>query len=116
MNFKSLNGVWKLKTFLHHLVGTEFFFNFDFQMHKTHLESFAFEILFLGDYSSTFYLFDDESLKYITFLASLLGHFEKTCISAKTCRYYCLNFDLEMLSHRFVSHALKGVDSLSISN
>ena len=38
----------------------EFFFNFDFQMHKTHLKSFAFEILFIGDYSSTFYLFDNK--------------------------------------------------------
>ena len=36
----------------------EFFFNFDFQMHTTHLKSFVFEILFIGDYSSTFYLFD----------------------------------------------------------
>ena len=26
-------------------------------MHKTHLKSFVFEILFIGDYSSTFYLF-----------------------------------------------------------
>ena len=25
-------------------------------MHKTHLESFVFEILFMGDYSPTFYL------------------------------------------------------------
>ena len=32
--------------------------NFDFQMHKTHFKSFVFEILFIGDYSSTFYLFD----------------------------------------------------------
>ena len=27
-------------------------------MHKTHLNSFVFEILFIGGYSSTFYLFD----------------------------------------------------------
>ena len=38
----------------------DFFFNFDFQMHKTHLKSFVFEILFMGDYNSTFYLFDGE--------------------------------------------------------
>ena len=31
-------------------------FSFDFQMRKTHLKSFVFEILFIGDYSSTFYL------------------------------------------------------------
>ena len=35
----------------------EFFVNFDFQMHKTNLQSFVFEILFIGDYNSTFYLF-----------------------------------------------------------
>ena len=29
-----------------------------FQMHKTHLKSLVFEILFMGYYSSTFYLFD----------------------------------------------------------
>ena len=31
----------------------EFFFNFDFQMH---LKRFVFEILFIGDYSLSFYL------------------------------------------------------------
>ena len=36
----------------------EFFFNFDFQMHKAHLKSFVFEILFIGDYRLTFYLVD----------------------------------------------------------
>ena len=71
MDFKNLNGVWKLKRFcitcteliFKFLSGElcfqfEFFINFDFQIHKTHLKSFAFEILFFGDYSSTFYLFD----------------------------------------------------------
>ena len=38
----------------------EFFFNFDFRMHKTHPKGFVFEILFIGDYSSI-------SLKCITF-------------------------------------------------
>ena len=36
----------------------DFFFNFDFQMHKTQLKSFVFEILFIGHYSFTFCLFD----------------------------------------------------------
>ena len=35
-----------------------FFFNFDFQMHKIHLKSFVFAILFIGYNSSTFYLLD----------------------------------------------------------
>ena len=52
-----------------------FFFNFDFQMHKTHLKSFVFEILFIGDYSSTFYLFDGKFGMY-KFLASKLDHSE----------------------------------------
>ena len=34
-------------------------FNFDFQVHKTRLKRFVFEILFIGDYSSTFHLYDD---------------------------------------------------------
>ena len=38
----------------------EFLFYFDVQMHKTHLKSFVFEILFIADYSSTFHLFDDK--------------------------------------------------------
>ena len=29
-------------------------------MHNTHLKSFALDSLFIGDYSSTFYLFDDK--------------------------------------------------------
>ena len=71
MDFNNLNGVWKLKRFCMTYVELilnfclsefclqfEFFLNFDFQMHKTHLKSFLFEILFTGDYSSTFYLFD----------------------------------------------------------
>ena len=38
----------------------KFYFNFDFQMQKTCLKTFAFEILFIGDYSSTFRFFDDK--------------------------------------------------------
>ena len=30
-------------------------------MHKNQLKSFAVEILFIGDYSSSFYLFDDKT-------------------------------------------------------
>ena len=46
-------------------------------MHKTHLKSFVFETLFMGDYSSTLYLSDHgQSLKFITFSASELEHFE----------------------------------------
>ena len=37
-----------------------FLFNFDFQMHKTPLKSFVFEISFIEDNSSTFYLFVDK--------------------------------------------------------
>ena len=71
MDFKNLNGVWKLKRFcitcielIFKFLSGEFcfqfesFFHFDFQMHKTHLKSFVFEIFFIGDYSSTFYLFE----------------------------------------------------------
>ena len=66
MDFKNLNGVQKLKRLcitcmeliFEFFFRFEFFFNFDFQMHKTHLKSFVLEILFIGDYSSTFYLFD----------------------------------------------------------
>ena len=42
-------------------------------MHKTHPKSFVFETLFIGDNSSTFYLFDG---KVLLFLASKLEHFE----------------------------------------
>ena len=38
----------------------EFFYYFDFQEHKTHLNSFVFEILIIGDRSLTFYLGGDE--------------------------------------------------------
>ena len=85
MDSKNLNGVWKLKRFRVTCIELifkfcvsafclqfEFFFNFNFQMHKTHLKSFAFEILFIGDYSLTFW----QSLKNITFLASELQHFQ----------------------------------------
>ena len=72
MDFKNLNNVWKLKKFCitcielifsnfclsEFCIKFEFFFNFDFQMHKTHLKSFVLEILFIRDYSSSFYLFN----------------------------------------------------------
>ena len=70
MDFKNSNCVWKLKRFCITCIELmfkfclgefcfrfEFFFNFDFQ---NHLKSFVFEILFVGDYSSTFYLFGDK--------------------------------------------------------
>ena len=63
MDFETLNGVWKLKRFCMICVELifkfslcefcfqfEFLFNFDFQMHKTNLKSFVFEMLFIGDY------------------------------------------------------------------
>ena len=63
MYFKSLNGVWKLKRFCRTCVDFKifvlmsfvfslnfFFFNFDVQIHKTHLKSYVFEFLFIGDY------------------------------------------------------------------
>ena len=65
MDFKNLSGVWKLirigitciqliyKICLSDFCFQfEFFFNFDFQMHKTYLKSFVFEILFIGVYRS----------------------------------------------------------------
>ena len=63
MNFKNLNGVWKPQRFLitcltfclsEFCFQFEMFFIFDLQMHKTNLKSSVFEILFIGDYSSTF--------------------------------------------------------------
>ena len=69
--FKNLNGVWKLKRFciaciefiFKFCLGEfcfqfEFFLNFDFQTHEACPKSFVFEILFIGDSSLTFYLFD----------------------------------------------------------
>ena len=66
MNFRNLNSFWELKRLCISLYRTDFYifflsefyfqyeflFNFDFQMHKTHLKSFVIEILFFGDYSS----------------------------------------------------------------
>ena len=46
-------------------------------MHKIHLKSFVFGILFIGGYSSTFYLFLWQSLKFKMFLASKIEHFRK---------------------------------------
>ena len=67
MDFKNLNGIRKVKRFsitcielILNFCLSEFcfqfgfFVNFDIQMHKTHLKSFVFEILFIGDYSSAF--------------------------------------------------------------
>ena len=45
----------------------EFFFNFDFQMDETHLKSFVFEILFIGDNSLTFYFFDGKVWSVLLF-------------------------------------------------
>ena len=60
MDFKNLNGVWKLKKIcitcieliFKFCIGEfcfqfEFFINFDLQMHKTHLKSFVFEFYLL---------------------------------------------------------------------
>ena len=74
MDFKNLNSVWKPKRFcitcfelifkifvlVSFVFSLNFFFSFDFQMQKTHLKSFVFEILFVGNYISTFYLSDDK--------------------------------------------------------
>ena len=62
---------FEAEKFLHNLYGIDFcifvlmsfvrssiFFYFDFQIHKAHLKIFVFEILFMGDYSSNFSLFD----------------------------------------------------------
>ena len=71
---ENLNGVWKLKRLfcitcielIFKFLSGELCFQFevfiysDFQMDKTHLKSFVFQILFIGDYSSTPYLFDDK--------------------------------------------------------
>ena len=72
MDFKNLNHVWKLKRFYMTCIELifkfflgefcfqfEFCLNIDFQMQKT-IKSFVFEILFVGDYSANFYLFDDK--------------------------------------------------------
>ena len=76
IDFKNLKGVQKLKRFcitcikflkfLNFCLSEfrfqfEFFFNFDFHLHKTHPKSFVFEISFIGDSSSTFYLFDGKA-------------------------------------------------------
>ena len=47
---KSIHWLWRYNVWYN----KTFFHNFDFQMHKTHLKSFVFEILFIGDNSSTF--------------------------------------------------------------
>ena len=73
-DFKNLNGVWKLKRFcitcveliFEFFVLVSFVFSlnfsliFNFLMHEIQLKSFVFEILFIGDYSLTFYLFRDK--------------------------------------------------------
>ena len=74
MDFKNLNGVWKLTRFCITCIELilnfcliefrsqfEFFFYFDFQMRKNHLKRFSLKTLFTGDYSSTFYLFDGKA-------------------------------------------------------
>ena len=72
MDFKNVNGVWNPKRFCIICVELpvlnfclskfcfqfEVFLKLDFQMHKTHLKSFVFNILFIGDYNLALYLFD----------------------------------------------------------
>ena len=80
MDFKNLSGVWKPKRFCISCIETIFrflsqwvwfsawiFFNFDFQMYKTHLKSFVFKILFIGDNSSTLYFFDGKVWSVLLF-------------------------------------------------
>ena len=66
MDFKNSNGVRKLKRFCMTCIEflrfsfdvfwfqSEFLFYSDFHVHKTHLKSFVFENLLIGDCSSTF--------------------------------------------------------------
>ena len=71
MDFKHLNGVWKLKRFCITCIELifqfflsefnfqfEFFFNFDFYIHKSPSKRIFFEILSIGDYNLTVWLFD----------------------------------------------------------
>ena len=60
MDFENLNGVWKMKRFYMTCFQFEFFFYFDIQIHKTHLKNFVSENLLIGDYISTFHLFDNK--------------------------------------------------------
>ena len=73
MDFENLNGVWKMKRFYMTCIELildfcltefcfqfEFFFYFDIQIHKTHLKNFVSENLLIGDYISTFHLFDNK--------------------------------------------------------
>ena len=46
-----------------------------FQMHETQLKSFVFEMLFIGDYSSSFYLFNLPEIIVRHFI-SLMEKFE----------------------------------------
>ena len=63
MDFQNLNGVWKLKRFCTTCIElifkfffsvNSFFYHFDFQERKMHLNNLVLETLFLGDHSLTF--------------------------------------------------------------
>ena len=77
MDFKTLNLCLEAKKISHNLYRTDFeifvLVSFVFRLkfssilifrciNKTHLKSFVFKMLFIGDYSSTFYFFDDKVL------------------------------------------------------
>ena len=67
MDYKNLNGIWKLKEFyriniyIFVLVSFVFSLNFSLNLIFRCIKSFVFKILFIRDYSSTFYLFDDKA-------------------------------------------------------
>ena len=55
----------------------KFSFNSDFQMHKTHLKSFVFEISFIGDYNVVRpFISLMAEFEVYNVLASKLEHFE----------------------------------------
>ena len=94
MDLKAFNGVWKLKRFcmtcmelIFKLLSCEFcfqfefFFYFDCQTHKTHLKSFSFVILFIGDYSPTSFFFMTNFEVYNVFMYVIS---KMTYISVKT--------------------------------
>ena len=56
MDFENVNGVMKIEFNFEF----EFFYCFDFQVRKTHLKCFIFEISFIADHSLTLCLFDNK--------------------------------------------------------